>query len=106
MSSSSRTSTSAPSTPTARSRASASTGKVFTIGWNSSKGQLDAHREGHPGGRSSTSAGPTRPLSAAPACAQFLKNGVILPNTQTLKAVTKDGVAQARKELDKTMSAK
>ena len=37
------------------------------------------------------------------ACAQFLANGVILPNTQTLKAVMKDGVEQARKELGSTM---
>ena len=36
----------------------------------------------------------------AVACAAFLKNGVILPNTQTLKAVMKDGVAQAREELE------
>ena len=30
-----------------------------------------------------------------PACAQFLKNGVILPNTQTLLPVMADGVAAA-----------
>ena len=62
------------------------TGQVFTVGWNSSHGQLDAHREGHPDRRSSTSAGPTRPASARSACAPLLKNGEILPNTQTLKA--------------------
>jgi len=37
------------------------------------------------------------------ACAQFLKNGVILPNTQTLKAVLKPDVNEARAELDRTM---
>ncbi len=47
---------------------------------------------------------PDQAAFGAPACAQFLKNGVILPNTQTLKAVLKDGVAQARAELDKTMA--
>jgi hypothetical protein len=40
-----------------------------------------------------------------PACAQFLKSGVILPNIQTPTAVAEDGAAQARKELDKAVSA-
>jgi ribose transport system substrate-binding protein len=49
---------------------------------------------------------PDQAAFGGPACAQFLKNGVILPNTQTLKAITKDGVAEARKELDTTMEQK
>ncbi len=81
------------------------TGKVFTIGWNSSKGQLDAIEKGIQVAQLDQR-WPDQAAFGGPACAQFLKNGVILPNTQTLKAVTKDGVAQARKELDKTMSAK
>ena len=78
-------------------------GKVFTIGWNSSKGQLDGIEKG-------TQVAlldqrwPDQAAFGGPACAQFLKNGVILPNTQTLKAVLKDGVAQARTELDKTLA--
>ena len=77
-------------------------GKVFTIGWNSSKGQLDGIEKG-------TQVAlfdqrwPDQAAFGASACAQFLKNGVILPNTQTLKAVMADGVAQARVELDKVL---
>ena len=40
-----------------------------------------------------------------PACAQFLANGVVLPNTQTLRPVLKADVAQARTELDKILSS-
>ena len=40
-----------------------------------------------------------------PACAQFLKNGVILPNTQTLLPVMAADVAAARIELDKVLGA-
>jgi len=81
------------------------TGKVFTIGWNSSKGQLDAIEKGIQVAQLDQR-WPDQAAFGAPACAQFLKNGVILPNTQTLKAVTKDGVAEARKELDATMQQK
>ena len=31
-------------------------------------------------------------------CAELLKNGTVLPNTNTLKPVTKDNVVQAREE--------
>ena len=47
---------------------------------------------------------PDQAAFGAPACAQFLKSGVILPNTQTLKAILKPDVDEARKELDRTMS--
>lgn len=78
------------------------TGKVFTIGWNSSLGQLDAIEKG-------TQVAlldqrwPDQAGFGAVACAAFLKNGEILPNTQTLKPVMADGVEQARKELAATM---
>lgn len=78
------------------------TGKVYTIGWNSSLGQLDAIEKG-------TQVAlldqrwPDQAGFGAVACAAFLKNGEILPNTQTLKPVLADGVAQARKELASTM---
>lgn len=77
-------------------------GKVFTIGWNSSLGQLDAIEKG-------TQVAlldqrwPDQAGFGAVACAAFLKNGEILPNTQTLKPVMADGVEQARKELAATM---
>jgi len=78
-------------------------GKVFTIGWNSSKGQLDAIEKGIQVAQLDQR-WPDQAAFGAPACAQFLKNGVILPNTQTLKAVLKDGVAKAREELDKILA--
>lgn len=78
------------------------TGKVFTIGWNSSLGQLDAIEKG-------TQVAlldqrwPDQAGFGAVACAVFLKRGEILANTQTLKPVMADGVEQARKELAATM---
>jgi ribose transport system substrate-binding protein len=77
-------------------------GKVFTIGWNSSKGQLAAIDEGTQVAQLDQR-WPDQAAFGAPACAQFLKNGVILPNTQTLKPVLKPDVEEARKELDRTM---
>jgi ribose transport system substrate-binding protein len=78
------------------------TGQVFTIGWNVSKGQLDGIEEGI-----QVAALDQRWSDQAafggPACAQFLKNGVILPNTQTLLPVMAADVAGARAELDRIM---
>jgi ABC-type sugar transport system substrate-binding protein len=78
------------------------TGKVFTIGWNSSKGQLNAIEEGTQVAEFDQR-WPDQAAFGAVACAQFLKNGVILPNTQTLKAILKPDVDEARAELDRTM---
>ena len=39
---------------------------------------------------------PDQAAFGGPACAQFLKNGVILPNTQTLRPVMKDQRRHAR----------
>jgi ABC-type sugar transport system substrate-binding protein len=81
------------------------TGQVFTIGWNVSKGQLDGIEKG-----TQVAALDQRWSDQAafggPACAQFLKNGVILPNVQTLLPVMKDGVAAARVELDRILGQK
>jgi ABC-type sugar transport system substrate-binding protein len=78
------------------------TGQVFTIGWNVSKGQLDGVEAG-----TQVAALDQRWSDQAafggPACAQFLKNGIILPNTQTLRPVMKDQVATAREELDRVL---
>ena len=80
------------------------TGQVFTIGWNVSKGQLDGIEKGI-----QVAALDQRWSDQAafggPACAQFLKNGVILPNTQTLLPVMAADVAAARIELDKVLGA-
>jgi ABC-type sugar transport system substrate-binding protein len=77
-------------------------GKVFTVGWNSSKAQLDAIEKGIQIAEFDQR-WPDQAAFGAVACAALFKNGEILPNTQTLKPVLKDGVAEARKELDQTM---
>ena len=78
------------------------TGQVFTIGWNVSKGQLDGIEKGIQAAaldqRWSDQA-----AFGGPACGEFLKNGVILPNTQTLKPVQKADVPKAREELDRIL---
>ena len=80
-------------------------GQVFTIGWNVSKGQLDGIEKGI-----QVAALDQRWSDQAafggPACAQFLKNGEVLPNTQTLLPVMKDQVAAARVELDRILGQK
>ncbi len=76
--------------------------KVFTIGWNSSLGQLDGIEKGIQVAQFDQR-WPDQAGFGSVACAAFLKNGEILPNTQTLKAVLKDGVAAAREELNRTM---
>jgi ribose transport system substrate-binding protein len=80
-------------------------GQVFTIGWNVSKGQLDGIEKG-----TQVAALDQRWSDQAafggPACAQFLKNGVILPNSQTLLPIMKDQVAAARVELDRILGQK
>ncbi len=80
-------------------------GQVFTIGWNVSKGQLDGIEKGI-----QVAALDQRWSDQAafggPACAQFLKNGAILPNTQTLLPVMKADVAAARIELDRILGQK
>ena len=79
-------------------------GEVFTIGWNVSLGQLDAIDAGTQVAaldqKWSEQAG-----FGALACAEFLKNGKILPNTQVLFPVTKENSAQARKDLQAILDA-
>jgi len=80
-------------------------GQVFTIGWNVSKGQLDGIEKGL-----QVAALDQRWSDQAafggPACAQFLKNGVILPNSQTLLPIMSADVAAARVELDRILGQK
>ena len=80
-------------------------GKVLTIGWNVSKGQLDAIDAGI-----QVAALDQRWSEQAafggPACAAFFGKGEILPNTQTLNPITKANTAAARADLDKIMTAK
>ena len=79
-------------------------GKAFTIGWNVSKGQLDAIEAGIQVALLDQR-WPDQAAFGGLACAQFLANGVVLPNTQTLRPVLKADVAQARAELDKILSS-
>jgi ribose transport system substrate-binding protein len=78
------------------------TGKVFTIGWNNSYGQLDAIEKGIQIA-AFDQRWPDQAGFGAVACAAFLKNGEILPNAQTLLPITKDNVAEARAQLDEMM---
>jgi ribose transport system substrate-binding protein len=80
-------------------------GQVFTIGWNVSKGQLDGIEQGIQVA-ALDQRWPDQAAFGGPACAAFLKNGEILPNTQTLLPVMKDQVAAERKELDRILGAK
>ena len=71
------------------------TGKAFTIGWNVSLGQLDAVKEGTQVAALDQKWGEQAGFGAL-ACAQLLKNGKILPNSQVLLPVTQANEAQAR----------
>jgi ABC-type sugar transport system substrate-binding protein len=79
-------------------------GDINTIGWNVSLGQLDAIDAGTQVAaldqKWSEQAG-----FGALACAEFLKNGKILPNSQELLPVTKETSAQARKDLQAILDA-
>ena len=79
-------------------------GKTFTIGWNVSKGQLDAIDAGIQVALLDQR-WPDQAAFGGPACAQFLANGEVLPNTQTLKPVTKAETAEARAALAAIMSS-
>ncbi len=77
-------------------------GKVYTIGWNVSKANLDYIEKGIQVAtldqRWAEQAG-----FGARACAAFLKTGKILPNTQVLKPVLKKDVAKTRADLNKIL---
>jgi ABC-type sugar transport system substrate-binding protein len=72
-------------------------GKVFVIGWNVSLGQLDAIEAGIQVAALDQQWGEQAGFGAL-ACAELLKNGKVLPNTQVLKPITKDNVDAAREE--------
>jgi ABC-type sugar transport system substrate-binding protein len=79
-------------------------GKVFTIGWNVSKGQLDAIEAGVQVALLDQR-WPDQAAFGGPACARFLSSGVILPNTQTLLPIVKADVPAARAELASTLAS-
>ena len=77
-------------------------GKVFTIGWNVSYGQLDMIESGTQVAaldqKWSEQAG-----FGALACAALFAGGQVLPNTQELYPVDKSNAVQARADLDKIL---
>jgi len=77
-------------------------GKVYSIGWNVSKGQLDGVEEGLQVAALDQKWGDQAAFGAV-ACADFLQNGVVRPNTQELLPVTKANVAEARAEFESIM---
>jgi ABC-type sugar transport system substrate-binding protein len=76
---------------------SGNTGKMYAFGWNVSIGQLDAIEAGTQIVALDQQWGEQAGFGAL-ACAELLKNGKVLPNTQELKPVTKENVDQAREE--------
>jgi ribose transport system substrate-binding protein len=79
-------------------------GQINTIGWNVSYGQLDAIDQGIQVAaldqKWSEQAG-----FGALACADFLANGIVRPNTQQLFPVTQANSAEARAALDAVLGA-
>jgi ribose transport system substrate-binding protein len=72
-------------------------GKMFSLGWNVSIGQLDAIEAGTQIVALDQQWGDQAGFGAL-GCAELLKNGTVLPNTNTLKPVTTDNVVEARAE--------
>jgi ribose transport system substrate-binding protein len=79
---------------------SGNTGKMFSLGWNVSIGQLDAIEAGTQIVALDQQWGEQAGFGAL-ACAELLKNGKVLPNTQELLPVTTENVVQAREEFMK-----
>ncbi len=79
---------------------SGNTGKMFAFGWNLSIGQLDAIDAGTQIVALDQQWGEQAGFGAT-ACAELLKNGKVLPNSQELKPVTKENSAAARVEFMK-----
>ena len=76
---------------------SGNTGKMFSLGWNVSIGQLDAIEAGTQIVALDQQWGDQAGFGAL-GCAEFLKNGKILDNTNVLKPITKENVVQARED--------
>ncbi len=76
---------------------SGNTGKMFSLGWNVSIGQLDAVEAGTQIVALDQQWGDQAGFGAL-ACAELLKNGKVLPNTNSLKPITTENVVQARKD--------
>lgn len=79
---------------------SGNTGKMYAFGWNVSIGQLDAIEAGTQIVALDQQWGDQAGFGAL-ACAELLKNGTVLPNSNTLKPITKENVVEAREEFMK-----
>ncbi|MBX3028932.1 MAG: substrate-binding domain-containing protein [Chloroflexi bacterium] len=77
-------------------------GKVFSIGWNVSQGQLDGIEEGLQVAALDQRWGDQAAFGAV-ACADFLQNGIIRPNSQELLPVTQANLAEARADFESIM---
>jgi ribose transport system substrate-binding protein len=77
-------------------------GQVFTIGWNVSEGQLDGVEQGIQVAALDQRWGDQAAFGAV-ACADFLVNGVIRPNTQELLPVTLENLEEARADFESIM---
>jgi ABC-type sugar transport system substrate-binding protein len=75
------------------------TNKVFDLGWNVSVGQLDGIEAGVQVA-ALDQAWAQQAGYGAVACAAYLKDGVVMPNTQQLVPVTKENVVEARKAFE------
>jgi ABC-type sugar transport system substrate-binding protein len=73
-------------------------GKIFTIGWNDTPGQLAAIKDGVQVA-ALDQRWPQQAEFGGPACATFLKTGKILPNTQTELALTRQNLSVGYGEL-------
>ncbi|MBU6147419.1 MAG: substrate-binding domain-containing protein [Actinomycetales bacterium] len=78
------------------------TGKVFTIGWNTSEGQFQGIDDGIQVA-ALDQAWSQQAGYGALACAMYLKHGLVMPNTQKLVPVTSANVAEARKVLNQIL---
>lgn len=76
---------------------SGNTGKMFSLGWNVSIGQLDAIEAGTQIVALDQQWGDQAGFGAL-GCAEFLANGTILPNSNVLKPITTENVVEAREE--------
>lgn len=74
-------------------------GEVFSIGWNLSEGQFQGIEAGIQVAALDQAWSQQAGFGAL-ACAAFLKEGLVMPNTQELVPVTKANVAEARKALN------
>jgi ABC-type sugar transport system substrate-binding protein len=80
-------------------------GKAFSVGWNVTPEQVDALKQGTQIALFDQK-WPEQAGFGALACANFLKSGKVLPNTQQLFVVTKQNHKQALAELDRLLGKK